>query len=101
MEDAIKYHRKSISAERDSASCHFVEDRAKGEKISACVKFLPQRLLGRHICHRPKSCSRTSEKIYIISQSHLSGNIRRSHLRFSWCHFRETKIQDLRLTPRR
>src|SRR5258706_6196374 len=52
VQDGVEDYSGGVSAKRNRAGCHFVEDRTEGEQVAARVEFLATGLLGRHICHR-------------------------------------------------
>ena len=61
VQDGVKDHPLTLSAERQRPGRHLVQHCTEGEQVSASIEFLGSHLLWRHVGDRPQHCPRTCQ----------------------------------------
>ncbi len=69
VQDRIEDRSRAVAAKGKHARRHFVQHRAKGEKIGTSVEVLAQRLLRRHVGYGSESAAWTGEVRIIRDRS--------------------------------
>jgi hypothetical protein len=92
VQNRIEELSRRVAAKGHYAGCHFIENRAEGEKVGSPIQSFSQCLLRRHVSNRTYGTARTRQVLVSYGISHCLGVLSSSLGQRNLC---QPKVEDL------